>query len=145
MVLVLAAVVAVAAFLILRPEDEGDAPEPAQKGTPRATPAVPPEETTPRTQPEEPPEEPEVPTIRVSGGEPVGGIQTIEGEEGDTVRFRVRTETPQEVHLHGYDVSKHTSGGSKPVEFRVKADETGVFEIELEGSHTQIGELKIEP
>ncbi len=141
--LVLAAVVAVAAFLILRPEDEGDSPQPAREGPPRATPAAPPEETD-ATQPEARPQEPEVQTIRVRGGEPVGGIQTIEAEQGDTVRFRVRTETPQEVHLHGYDVFENTTA-TRAAEFRVRADETGVFEIELEGSHTQIGELKVEP
>ena len=142
--LVLAALVAVGAFLVLRPDDEDDAPEQSQKGTPRATPAVPPEQTTTQTQPEKPPE-PEIPTIRVRGGKPVGGIQTIEAKQGDTVRFRVLTETPQEVHLHGYDITKNTKGGSTPVEFQVKAKETGVFEIELERSHTQIAELKVEP
>lgn len=139
MILVLAAAVAVAAFLVLRPEDEGDAPEPAQTGTPRATPAVPPQET---TTPEA--RAPEPPTIRIRGGEPVGGVETIEAERGDTVRFQVASDAVHEVHLHGYDVFERVAP-RRPAEFRVKADETGVFEIELEGSHTQIAELKVEP
>jgi FtsP/CotA-like multicopper oxidase with cupredoxin domain len=142
-ILILAAVVAVAAFLVLRPEDEGDAPEPAQTGQPRATPAVPDEETAPRTQPETRAREPQ--EIRVRGGKPVGGIQTIEAEEGDTVRFRVITETPQEIHLHGYDITRNTTGSRPTAEFRVRADETGIFELEVHGTRTQIAELKVEP
>ena len=135
--LVAAVAVAVVAFVALRPEDE-DTPERAQQGTPRATPAAPPGSTDAR------PPAPEVQTVRVRGGEPVGGIQTIEVERGDTVRFRVRTETPQEVHLHGYDLIERSSA-DRPAEFRLVADEAGIFEIELERTHTRIAELKVEP
>ena len=142
-ILVVAVVIAVAAFVVLRPDDEGD--DDAQRGTPTAQPAT--TSTTPtETQPtpEAQPKEPTVQLIRVRGGRPVGGVQTVEASEGETVRFRVQTETPQEVHLHGYDLTENTTG-DKPAEFRFKADETGIFEIEIHGTHTQIGELKVEP
>jgi hypothetical protein len=74
----------------------------------------------------------------------VGGVQTIEAKQGDTVRFRVQTETRQEVHLHGYDLTENSTSG-RPAEFRFEADETGIYELEIHGTHTQIGELKVEP
>lgn len=134
--IVVAAVIAVGAFLVLRPEDE-DEPE-------RAETTAQPADTTPQqTAPEARPREPEIQTIRVRGGRPVGGVRTIEAERGETVRFQVRTETPQEVHLHGYDISENSTA-KDPAEFRFEADETGIFEIEIHGTHTQIAELKVE-
>ena len=137
MLVVVAAVIAVGAFLVLRPGDEDDS-EPAQRTT---QPAV--TGTGPNRAPEARPREPEVRTIRVSGGRPVGGVQTIEVEKGETARFLVRTETPQEVHLHGYDLTE-SSTASKPAEFRFKADRTGIYELEIHGTHTQIAELRVE-
>jgi plastocyanin len=133
-------VLAVGAFLVLRPEDEDS--EPATPATTQAeTTTTAPEQTTPeRTTPEEP----QVKTIGVRDGEPIGGIAEIEATQGETVRFQVRADAEHEVHLHGYDVSKQVTA-SKPASFRLKATETGIFEIELEGTHTQIAELKVEP
>jgi hypothetical protein len=131
---IVATVIAVGAFLVLRPEDE-DESEPA--------PATSPQAPAPETTPEPRPREPEIQTVRVRGGRPVGGVQTIEVERGETARFRVRTEMPQEVHLHGYDITENSTA-TKPAEFRFEAGESGVFEIELERTHTQIAELKVE-
>ncbi|HEX8649080.1 MAG TPA: hypothetical protein VF715_19465 [Thermoleophilaceae bacterium] len=137
----LAAVIAVMAFLVLRPDDE-DEPRTTQTTTQPAETA--PQPTSPeRPAPEARPREPEVKTVRVRDGRPVGGVQTIEAERGETVRFRVSTETPQEVHLHGYDLTE-TSTATKPAEFRFKADETGIYELEIHGTHTQIAELRVE-
>jgi FtsP/CotA-like multicopper oxidase with cupredoxin domain len=139
--IVVAAVIAAGAFLVLRPEDE-DEPERAETTAQPADTA--PQPTAPQqTTPEARPQEPEIPTVRVRGGRPVGGVQTIEAERGDTVRFRVRTETPQEIHLHGYDITENSTAG-KPAEFRFEADESGIYEIEVHGTHTQIAELKVE-
>jgi FtsP/CotA-like multicopper oxidase with cupredoxin domain len=139
--IVVAAVIAVGAFLVLRPEDE-DEPERAETTAQPADTA--PQQTTPQqTTPEARPQEPEIQTVRVRGGRPVGGVQTIEAERGDTVRFRVRTETPQEVHLHGYDITENTTA-SKPAEFRFEADQPGIYEIEIHSTHTQIAELRVE-
>jgi FtsP/CotA-like multicopper oxidase with cupredoxin domain len=142
-VLIVALVIAVGAFLVLRPSDEDDADDsPPQTQATETTPAetTAPEATTPEAQPKEP----EVQLIRVRGGRPVGGVQTIEAKSGDTVRFRVQTETPQEVHLHGYDLTEDSTA-ERPAEFRFEADDTGIYELEIHGTHTQIGELKVEP
>jgi FtsP/CotA-like multicopper oxidase with cupredoxin domain len=141
---VVAAVIAVAAFVVLRPEDE-DEPETTQTTTQTETAPQPaqPDQSAPERTPEARPREPEVQVVRVSGGRPVGGVQTIEVEKGETARFLVRTETPQEVHLHGYDLTE-SSTASKPAEFRFKADRTGIYELEIHGTHTQIAELRVE-
>lgn len=142
-ILIVTVVVAVAAFVVLRPDNEKD--DDAGRGTPTAQPA--PTTTTPtepQPTPEAQPREPTVQLIRVRSGRPVGGVQTVEAKKGDTVRFRVQTETPQEVHLHGYDVTEDTTA-ERPAEFRFEADQTGIFEIEIHGTHTQIAELKVEP
>lgn len=140
--IVVAVVIAAGAFVLLQPEDE-DSPETTRTTTQPAEGEAPGTRTAPETTPEARPREPEVETIRVRGGRPVGGVRTIEVERGETARFRVSTETPQEVHLHGYDIVERTTA-SRAAEFRFEADESGVFEIELEGSHTQIAELKVE-
>ncbi|HEX8054745.1 MAG TPA: hypothetical protein VF517_17285 [Thermoleophilaceae bacterium] len=144
-ILIVTAVLAVAAFLVLRPS--GDDDDDSKRGTPTAQPAPTTTTTTPaETQPapEAQPKEPAVKLIRVRGGRPVGGVQTIEASEGDTVRFRVQTEAPQEIHLHGYDISEETTA-DRPAEFQFKANESGIFEIEVEDTATQIAELKVQP
>ena len=65
-------------------------------------------------------------------------------EEGDTVRFRVRHDAPEHVHVHGYDIMKDLEP-NKTVAISFKATITGIFEIELEDSAEQIGELRVDP
>ena len=146
-ILGLAAIVAVVAFLALRPGDGDEDDDDSQRGNPTAQQAPTTTDTAPADTDPAPtatPKEPEVTLIRVRGGRPVGGVQTIEAEEGETVRFRVQTETPQEIHLHGYDLTEDSTS-ERPAEFRFKADQTGIYELEIHGTHTQIGELKVEP
>jgi FtsP/CotA-like multicopper oxidase with cupredoxin domain len=73
-----------------------------------------------------------------------GTVKTLTYNQGDTVRFRVRSDKAEEVHIHGYDIKKELEPGeTATVSF--KASITGIFEIEFEGSATQIAELKVEP
>jgi FtsP/CotA-like multicopper oxidase with cupredoxin domain len=73
-----------------------------------------------------------------------GKVRTLTFDQGDTVRFRVRNDTAEEVHIHGYDITKELEP-NKTETVSFKATITGIFEIELEGSATQIAELKVEP
>ena len=73
-----------------------------------------------------------------------GKVKTLTFDQGDTVRFRVRSDTAEEVHIHGYDIKKDLEPG-KTATVSFRASITGIFEIELEGSATQIAELKVEP
>ncbi|HEV3376086.1 MAG TPA: hypothetical protein VG126_02275 [Thermoleophilaceae bacterium] len=130
--LVVAAVaIAVLAFVIAQPGDDEDGGEraattPAQSDTGNGGGATAPAET---EEEPSPPPEPEVTRIRVRGGEVVGGPQDIEVERGDTVRIVVTSDAPDEIHLHGYDITRRPAPG-RPARFRFRADAEGAFEIE---------------
>ena len=71
-------------------------------------------------------------------------LEKITVKQGDTVRFRVKPETAQEVHVHGYDQSYEVGAGeTKAIAF--KAVITGIFEVEFEATGTQIAEITVEP
>jgi hypothetical protein len=86
----------------------------------------------------------EVPTIEVRGGEPVGGIQTLEFNAGEEIRFRVSSDAAEEIHVHGYDIAKDVPAGGT-IEFDFPAELEGIYEAELEGLGVQIAELRINP
>lgn len=85
-----------------------------------------------------------VPTVVVKNGEPVGGIRDLTYKAGDQVRFKVESDVSDEIHVHGYDLSKEVKAGGS-VEFDFTADIEGVFEAELEGRGVQILELTVNP
>jgi FtsP/CotA-like multicopper oxidase with cupredoxin domain len=136
-VLVGALIVLVGGFILLSPgsSDKNDtvttpAATTTTKGTATATTAAP---------------EPAATTIRVAGGKPVGGVQSITAHKGDTVRIKVTSpDTTSEVHLHGYDIKRELKAGGS-VSFSFKATAEGIFEMELEGTATQIAKIAIEP
>jgi hypothetical protein len=74
----------------------------------------------------------------------VGGVRRLEYDSGDRVRFLVRSDVADEVHVHGYDVSKDVAAGGTVI-FSFPADIEGVFEVELEQRHQQIAELRVNP
>jgi hypothetical protein len=111
----IAVVVLVGAFVILRPS--GNDPEQPATATP-ATAAGP----------------------LLTGGK----VTKIHVAKGDTVRFRVVSPKAEEVHVHGYDLKKELSPG-KVATMSFKATIDGIFEIEFEGSSTQIGQLTVDP
>ena len=73
-----------------------------------------------------------------------GKVTKIRFEQGETVRFRVRADVTDEIHVHGYDLMKDIEPG-KTIEFSFPAEITGIFEIELEGAGEQIGQLRVDP
>jgi hypothetical protein len=82
--------------------------------------------------------------VLVRDGKPVGGVKRLEYGKGDQVRFVVRSDVADEIHVHGYDFKKDVpAGGSVRFSFPAKID--GVFEIELEGRKEQIAELRVNP
>jgi hypothetical protein len=89
-------------------------------------------------------QEPQDPTIVVRAGEPVGGVAELTFDKGDAVRFRVRSDVAEEIHVHGYDIVEEVEAGGS-VRFDFPAEIDGVFEVELEQSATEIAELRIEP
>jgi heme/copper-type cytochrome/quinol oxidase subunit 2 len=88
---------------------------------------------------------PAVTTIVVErSGRPVGGIAEISVEEGEEVRFKVKSAVADEVHMHGYDIMKDVEAGGS-VTFDFPATLEGIFEAELEGRSEQILELRVNP
>jgi hypothetical protein len=89
-------------------------------------------------------EQPTVVRIVVVNGEPQGGIVRESVDEGDGVLLVVRSDVADEVHLHGYDLSRDVAaGGTARIRFR--ATLPGRFEVELEERGAQIGELTVQP
>jgi hypothetical protein len=58
----------------------------------------------------------DVPTIEVKNEEPVGGVQELEFDSGEEIRFRVSSDAAEEIHVHGYDIAKDVPAGGT-VEF----------------------------
>jgi FtsP/CotA-like multicopper oxidase with cupredoxin domain len=140
----IAAAIAVAAVVIALVAGGGDDDNPETTTATQATETQPPQQdTTTATEEAEPPEA-EPTRIRVEGGEPVGGAEDIDVKKDETVEIEVTADAADEAHLHGYDITKELGPG-KTARFRFKADIEGIFEIELEGSHTPIAELRVEP
>ncbi len=132
-------VVAVVLLVVLR--DGGDGGSSGGGASTTATTGTSPER--PGAAPSEP-SEPAAPTIVIRNGEPVGGVAELSAAEGERVRFVVRSDVGDEVHLHGYDISKDVEPGD-PASFDFPATIEGVFEAELEGRGVQILELRVNP
>ena len=66
--------------------------------------------------------------------------------EGDRVVLRISTSTdsPLEVHVHGYDIERELEPG-EPARFSFDADLTGRFEIEAHETGEKLGTLVVEP
>ena len=142
-----AALIAVAAFLAVRPGEEdpttasnsrptspsqapNDAPaDHAAESGEATSDAADAAQRTPRPKP----------PLLVAGQE-----RTLTYQKDDTVRFRVRHPSREEVHVHGYDVSKDIPAG-RTVTVSFPAQLEGIFEVELEHSGTPLGSIRVEP
>jgi hypothetical protein len=104
-----AAAIAVAAgtFVVLSPGAEDDG-EPVRATT---TSVVTPTTMTDTTSPAPPQTKAVVVVLR--DGAPVGGVESIEVDSGERVRFDVRSDTPQEIHVHGFDLTENAVPGSR--------------------------------
>jgi len=82
--------------------------------------------------------------IAIVEGEPVGGIAELEYSAGEEVRFTVESDAAEEIHVHGYDISKQVPAGGS-VSFSFPAEIEGIFEVEMEELGVQIAELQVNP
>jgi hypothetical protein len=85
--------------------------------------------------------------INVQDGEVVGGVRTLTYNQGEEVKLLVYLDRPEEeIHVHGYEITKPAARGSVRLSFR--ADIDGLFEVELhraDGTEAQIAELRVNP
>ena len=131
LLVVAAVVVAIVAFVIAQPgddEDEGQSAGNTAAQTETRSNTGDGETEPPETEPAPPPE-PQVTRIRLRGGSVVGGPKDIEVTRGETVRIVVAADAPDEIHLHGYDITRN-AGPGQPARFSFKANAEGAFEIE---------------
>ena len=138
--LVLAAIVAVAAFALLR--GPGEDPPPAGR-QPAAQTDDPGSASRTAGRPQAEPA-PSYTTIRIRDGRPVGGVEELALDSGDTARLEFRSDQPTEVHIHGYDKYVDVRPG-KPARTRFPANLEGIFEIEDHASATPLAELRVSP
>jgi type IV secretory pathway VirB10-like protein len=139
----IAAVIAVAAIVIFaigRGDDGEEAAGTAATATATATPSATEDAEGTATPTPTPTPTPEPPPPLLQSGE----VTELRFTEGETVRFRARSEETEEIHVHGYDRYVDLPAG-KTVTESFKGSITGIFEIELHGSGEQIGELRVDP
>src|SRR5215212_9952755 len=70
-------------------------------------------------------------TVTVVDGKPAGGVKTITYKKGDSVDLTVKSDTADEIHIHGYDLMKAVEKGGG-VRFTFPASIDGKFVVELE-------------
>jgi hypothetical protein len=139
------AVLVVAYVVIQGGSDDGNdnAASPATQSVPSA-PSTQSTPSTPSTSTEEAPAEPAIPTVRVVDAKPQGGVKKLEFDKGDQIRFKVVSDTADEIHVHGYDLMKDVERGGS-VSFSFEGSIDGRFVVELEDHGEQIAELDVAP
>lgn len=123
----------------------GDGEEASGEGGDRPPDSAPSTAAARPTESEEPKEGPEaagpVIELEVIDGRLEGGARREAVDLGDMVTLRVSGNSRGEVHIHGYDLFVHLEDGAGELVF--DASIPGVFEVELEGSHTLLIRLEV--
>jgi ABC-type glycerol-3-phosphate transport system substrate-binding protein len=102
------------------------------------------ETTTTETTTEAEPQGPTIVRVTVVDGAPKGGIVRETVSKGDRVALVVTSDVADEIHLHGYDISRDVrAGGTARIVFT--ASIPGRFEVELEERGVQIADLTVNP
>jgi len=87
---------------------------------------------------------PTVVSIVVVDGVPKDGIVRESVNEGDRVVLVVTSDVADEIHVHGYDISREVAaGGTARLPFT--ATIPGQFEVELESRGVPIADLTVNP
>src|SRR5688572_27944480 len=137
--LAIAVVIAVVAAVVLADTSEDD-DQPSQTAatatpTPTGTPAEPGETATTATPTATP--TPKPPPLLTAGK-----VAELEFTEGETIRFRVRSGEPEEIHVHCYDITRDVPAG-RTITVSFKASITGTCEVEFHNSGEPIGEITV--
>lgn len=80
--------------------------------------------------------------VQVVGARPKGGIVRPTVRKGQRVTIVVRSDTADELHLHGYDVSKPIAAGGV-ARLTFTASLQGRFELELEDRGIQLADITV--
>ena len=80
--------------------------------------------------------------VAVADGKVTPATHREDVAKGATVHLQVTIDVADEVHLHGYDLKKDLEAGSTGT-LTFTADQTGVFEVELENAGLQLLQLQV--
>ena len=81
-------------------------------------------------------------TVEVRDAKPVGGVKDLTWKKGQTIDLTVKSDTADEVHFHGYDVHKDVEQGGT-VRFEIPATITGKFVVELEDHEQTLANVTV--
>jgi hypothetical protein len=140
-IVAVAVVALVVAFVVA--SGSGDTKK-QQGGAQPGTTTAPAPATTAAPTPAAAPAAPKLPVIKVVGAKPQGGVKRLTFTKGQTIAFKVQSDTADEIHVHGYDVHKDVKAGGS-VSFSIPAKIEGRFVVELEQHGTEIAELEVDP
>jgi len=79
---------------------------------------------------------------KFAGGKVTPPTHRVTVEQGQQVRLTVTSDVAEEIHVHGFDKSKDLEPGV-PGTLTFKADQSGLFEVELEEHALQIVQLEV--
>lgn len=100
----------------------------AASGTPSATPT---------------PDDAQAITLTVSGGEISGDTGRVDVRTGTRVRLTVTSDAPDEVHVHGVELTRSVSPG-QATQIEFVADRAGTSEVELHDAGTVLTRLQVQ-
>ena len=66
----------------------------------------------------------------------------IEVRRGAAVRITVTSDVPDDLHVHGYDMTKSLPAG-QPASIEFRADQSGLFEVETHDTHLVLFQLVV--
>lgn len=81
--------------------------------------------------------------LTITKGVPSTDLGQVAVPLGNTVRLFITADAPDEVHVHGYDLTLDLAAGV-PGELTFVADVPGIFEVELHESEQLLCELRVE-
>ena len=70
--------------------------------------------------------------------------EEVSVRKGDRVKMSLTSDSPVEIHVHGYDLEREVEPGG-PTEISFEADLTGRFPVEDHETESELGVLVVEP
>ncbi len=86
----------------------------------------------------------EVFELIIKSAKPVGGPILLQVHEGQQVTLNIRSDSDDELHLHGYDLHAHITP-RQTASLQFNANRTGHFGLELHKARTELGALEVYP
>lgn len=82
--------------------------------------------------------------LTIKGGRLSSGPEVFQVHQGERVTLNIRSDSRDELHLHGYDLHAQISP-QQPASLQFTADRTGRFGLELHKAHAELGALEVYP